>query len=166
MRRRLWLMLAILLSPAAAHAHDHFMDALLGPAYEHGSALFGIHLTVAKTVSDPISTRAGVKRLSVLGDFSATAGDDQRRISYATGLRYSIAKSANQKSVVFFHGLAGAAHRKVDDVGDHAFLVGGGGGWEYIFRDGYAFRAQVDGLALDGDFNARVSLGVVFRFDR
>jgi hypothetical protein len=166
MHRRFGIMLAILLCPASAHAHDHFMDVFGARTHETGSWLQGFHVTVAKTVSDPVSTSIGVKRLSVLGDFSSSWGDDKRYISYAGGLRFTFAKAKNQKSVGFVHGLIGAAHRKADGVRDQAFLAGGGGGWEYVFSHSFAFRAQGDVLARDGDVNLRVSLGIVFRFDR
>jgi hypothetical protein len=168
--RRPWLALVILLSPAAAYAHDHFADACVAPTYEKGSTLLGFHIAGGFTVPEPPSAKAEVKRVSVLADFSMhwnKGGIDKSRTNYAGGLRYAFALRPDQKIVPFAQVLLGASHINTEGDGNTDPFVGFGVGVERIWGGpgGYGLRGQLDYLVRSGEVSPRVSVGFVFRFE-
>jgi hypothetical protein len=170
--RRWWLVLVILLIPAAVQAHDHFADASGGPSYQSGSTLFGFYATFSKTVTDPATATIKVKRVSFLGDFSAhwsTDDSDTWRINFAGGVRYTFAQKHEQKTLPFVHVLLGGSHVNIAVVGDTDPVLTFGTGVEYVFGDstaGLGLRSQVDYIVRQGEVSPRISVGVVKRWTK
>jgi hypothetical protein len=169
--RQCGLMVLILLSPAAAQAHDHFADIAGNLAAAFSEPLLGFHVTFAKTVPELESKfQEGVRRVSFVGDFSMHwdpgEGED-RDINFLTGLRYAFVSTHDQNKVPFVQVLVGGTDVKTSGVRDTDPALALGGGFEYIPQNspkGWGIRAQVDYIVRPGDISPRLSAGVVKRW--
>jgi hypothetical protein len=167
-----WLVLAVLLFPAAVHADDHRADRFGGFSRSGGSSLFGVHVTDAVTL--PNSPKYD---LALLGDlslhFGSHNGNDTARVTFLGGIRWTFAPDATRqpKHLPFVQALLGGVYTH-DGVADGTEpAVGLGAGWDYVparggAREAWALRAQLDYIISGGEDFSRFSAGVVYRFKR
>jgi hypothetical protein len=170
--RRPWLAVLILLSPSAAHAHDHFADACVAAAASFSNPVIGFHVTFAKTVPElDAKFKEEVKRVSFVGDFSWQGWDpgdgEDKDVNFLTGVRYMFVASHAQKKIPFVQVLVGGTHVKTNGVGDTDPAVAVGAGFEYILKDspkGWGIRVQADYIVRPGDVSPRLSAGIAKRW--
>jgi hypothetical protein len=169
--QRSWLILAVLLIPAAAGADDHRADRFGGFSFARGSTLFGAHVTDAITLPKPAN-----QDLALLGDLSVhfASGGDLARVTALGGLRFTVARDGQTpqqqpKVLPFALVLLGAVYSNDRGADNTAFAAGFGGGLDYVPRRGapreaWGLRGQVDYLFKGGEDFLRFSAGVVYRF--
>ena len=163
MLRRLWVVLAFLLVPAAASADDHRAFFGAGSAL-HASTLGGFH---ASGEVRPLHLDATWGGLTIIGDFSLHSGThegaDVTFKTVAGGVGWRVA-TADGKHAGRVHGLFGGANAE----GNTEFVTILGGAYEFVpggTASRFAIRGQVDGIIpKEGDKFVRISGGVVFRF--
>jgi hypothetical protein len=169
--QRPWLVLAVLLIPAAAVADDHRADRFGGLSFGRGSVLVGAHVADAITLP-----KLANKDLALIGDLSVHFGSSGAltRVAGLGGLRLTLARDGQPprdepKLLPFAVVLLGAVHTNGPDANDTAFAGGVGGGVDYLPRRGasrgaWGMRGQLDYLLKGGEDFVRLSVGVVYRF--
>lgn len=166
---RVWPLLAVLLVPATARAHEHKMDLYGAFSAESGSVLVGFHTSL--TAPLPTTDRHQIRPLSLVGDLSVHSGSgDSRKSNILTGIRYTFAQRAEQKHLPFVQVLVGAAETKAGAAGDWDGALALGAGVDSIIETrsdwAWGIRTQADYIRHGGTNSARVSAGVVIRFER
>jgi hypothetical protein len=161
-----WIVLAILMFPVAAEAHDHNADFFFGFCNVHASNLPGYQFAFAKTLPNT--------QLSWVVDVGIHDGshDDQdaERKSYMAGLRWMIAKP-EQHHGPFLQVLVGGLRSSLGDgdlrVDENEFSLAFGLGYEIVpdALKGFGIRVSGDFQA-NGDQGFRFSSGVVYRWRR
>ena len=181
--RRLWLVLAVLLAPTAAGAHDHFADVCFAFSDVQASALVGPRVTFAKTLPRPPSRDGVVRTLSLIADFGANWGShddtDVRHTLFMGGLRYTMAGDSHQQHLPFVEVLLGGVHvengerrrgrGKRADQGDADPALAIGTGYEYVMSGspgGWGIRVQGEYVVRPDDITPRLSVGIVKRFKK
>lgn len=166
--RPLWLVLVVLLVPAAARANDHVAGAGGGPGFcsDCGSKLGGIHAMFE--VSWPVGRLHDY--FGIAADFSVHGDDKITRATFLIGGRGSYWKSGT-RHVPSAHVLVGQVRTHTAAGRDRNFAIAAGGGYEFLVgdttsSDGWSLRGQVDYVhefGIDDGFG-RFALGVVYRF--
>jgi hypothetical protein len=160
--RRLCLLLALLLAPVTAEAHDHIADAFLGFCFARASNLPGTQVTWAQTI--PAN-----RNVSILGDVNFHGGEhddvDIKRFVYLVGARYTIDQLHN-KFVPSVHVLTGSV---VDNAGPQEGGKGAlafGGAFDVLFKDqpeGAGLRVLIEYVINGGDNYLKYGFGYVYR---
>ncbi len=164
MRQRLCFLLAFLLAPATANAHDHRADAFFGFCVADASSLPGAQFTWAHGLSKH-------RNVSILGDVNFNAGEhedvDIKRFVYLVGARYAFGDENTRSHVVpSVHFLTGSVY---DDVGPQAGAKPAfafGGALDLLFKDrpdGWGLRFQAEYVANGGENYWKYSTGLVYR---
>lgn len=165
------LTLIALLIPASLCADDHRADRFGGLSYGRGSRLLGVHFTDAVTFP-----RMADYNVSFLGDvsvlFGSESGSDVTRLTYAGGIRWTIAEDPKQqpKFLPFVQGFFGGVYNHAL-TRDNDVALGLGAGFDYVpdrggDRQAWAIRVQADYFITGGEDFPRVSAGLVYRFPR
>jgi hypothetical protein len=168
--RPLWLVLAfLLLIPGAADAHTHRWDLYFGPSYAHASHLTGFQVTfgLPLPVQNPI-----VHRFSVVLDTSVHTGlhDDGelRRSLIGAGLRFT-PHDETERHLMSIQVIVGKTWDNTLSLDESGWGATTGAIYEFLLdRDtpgeGWAFRAQADGVFSEVDKFVRLSTGFAYHF--
>jgi len=175
--RRPWLVLALLLAPAAARAGDHKFDVFTGASYlrAKGSTieLGGWHVSGAATMGKEYKWLGLVGDLSVhfLGGDGTDLTTDRTQITFMVGPRITPIKSGHRLHMLFGHVmLLGAVHSYGKPMGGTtAAAIALGGGFDFTPRNqktwGARFQADyVLPVSSDLGRSLRVSVGAIYRF--
>jgi hypothetical protein len=181
MRIRPWFVIvALLLLSASARADDHTAGIFFGYSLSTGYSTLGkgFHAAGEWALAPPGATpaaKAASRNWTLVGEFSSNWGSpdevDVRQLTFAGGLRYAFAWEDHQKGLPFVHVLGGGVNIEEGDDSDTKPAIAIGIGFDYLFSrsntsPGWGVRVQGDYIALPGDINPRVSVGVVKRFGR
>jgi hypothetical protein len=161
------VVVALLLLPTVAHAHDHTADFFGGISFANASTLWGLHQSLAITSPSPAN-----HDLSFIGDFTVHFGShddrDLTRVTFLGGIRYAPTGMRYFKNVVSFHLLAGGVHDGAAEGSTEPALALGAG-YEFLPKgdksaSGWAIRLQGDYVIVnDRESFPRFSAGVVYR---
>jgi hypothetical protein len=162
MRRRLCFVIALLLVPTAAHAHDHKAAAFLGFSFADASNLPGVQFAWEQTI--PAN-----KNVTILGDVNFNAGEhenvDIKRFVYLLGARYTFAKP-DSKFAPSVHFTGGSV---IDDAGPQqggSAAIAVGGAFD-ILKDhrasGWGVRLQAEFVVNSGKNYGKYSAGLIYR---
>jgi len=168
------MVVIVLLAPAGAHADNHWGDIRAAASASAGSTLYGVQLTGTKTLG-----KDAPKMSDIVVDLNFQHGDGVDQWAVFGGFRRTLIHKANMQTEPFIQVLVGAAQdhhsprRKNWDA-----MMATGLGIELLNnrkkKDGtyketlIAWRGQFDWISsLSGDIDpyARLSFGIVFRFD-
>jgi hypothetical protein len=176
--RQSLLVLALLLTPAAARADRHDWEANASASAASGSQLWGGNLSVARTIHIGDS-----HKLSAFADYSKHGGAHDgasltqtsaliglRRVMIRTLKRHALLPGAKEPYLAhlqfFVQGALGLVDTSAQDT-HAAWLVGGG--VDGLFTDYGGVRGQVDYIKFRPDSGrndfVRVSIGVLYRFE-
>jgi hypothetical protein len=175
--RRPWLVLALLLAPAAARAGDHKFDVFTGASYlrAKGSTieLGGWHVSGAATMGEEYTWLGVVGDLSVhfLGGDGTDLTTDRTQITFMVGPRITPLRRGHRLHKLFGHVmLLGAVHSYGKPMGgttSAAIALGGGFDFTPGEDETWGGRLQVDyvlPVSSDLGHGWRVSAGAVYRF--
>jgi len=176
--RQSLLVLALLLTPAAARADRHDWEANASASAASGSQLWGGNLSLARTLYIKHS-----HRFSLFADYSKHGGSHDgasltqtsavlggRFVVFRTLKRYPLLPGVKEpyryRLQFFVQGAAGVVDTSAQDT--HGAWLGGGG-LDGLFSDYGGVRAQVDYIKFrpesGRDDFVRVSVGVLYRFE-
>jgi hypothetical protein len=169
--RPAWLVVVALFLPATAQAHGHTWDFSAGPGYGEGSALWGVRVTLGRTLGNaPPPAHRPWAFVADLTNLKGThAGEKVTQLSYLFGIRKAVNESA-EKHLLMVHVQGGLVQQHQGATTRNDFAVTFGAAYEWIPRGtpaGWSARLQFERAAVNHDVkdSYRASAAVVRRFN-